>query len=42
MSRETDVENNFDDYESPYLFEKHMKREKIIFEQYSLVFKSND
>ena len=42
-TKPSDVNSSiFDDFESPYLFKKHMQREKIVFEVHSLVYKSNE
>ena len=35
--RDSDFNGQFDEYQSPYLFDKHMQRGKIVFEQFSLV-----
>ena len=36
-TRNSDYNGQYDDYHSPYLFDKHMQRGKIVFEQFSLV-----
>ena len=36
-TRNSDYNGQFDEYQSPYLFDKHMQRGKIVFEQFSLV-----
>ena len=36
-TRNSDFNGHFDEYLSPYLFDKHMQRGKIVFEQFSLV-----
>ena len=37
VSRHSDYQSQFDAYDTPYLFEKHMQREKIAFETLALV-----
>ena len=36
-TRNSDFNGQFDEYLSPFLFDKHMQRGKIVFEQFCLV-----
>ena len=36
-SRQSDYQSEYDNFDSPYLFKKHMQREKLVFETLSLV-----
>ena len=36
-TRNSDFNGQYDEYQSPYLFDKHMQRGKIVFEHFSLV-----
>ena len=36
-TRNSDFSSQYDEYLSPYLFDKHMQRGKIVFEHFSLV-----